>query len=98
MSAVRDRGEAVRKFIIGNLEDHPTDIVRLAAERFGCTRQAVHKHLQRLIAEGTVTPDGQTRNKTYKLAALVHWEKQYLLGRSVTEDHAACRDRRWSAA
>lgn len=86
MSTVRDRGEAVRKFIIGNLEGHPTDIVRLAAERFDCTRQAVHKHLQRLVAEGTVTPDGQTRNKTYKLAPLVHWEKQYPLGHGITED------------
>jgi anti-sigma regulatory factor (Ser/Thr protein kinase)/biotin operon repressor len=86
MSTVRDRGAAVRKFIIGNLEAHPADIVRLAVEKFGCTRQAVHKHLQRLIAEGTVTPDGQTRNKTYKLAPLVHWSKQYPIVQGVTED------------
>lgn len=86
MSTVRDRGEAVRKFIIENLEAHPADIVRLTVEKFGCTRQAVHKHLQRLIAEGTVTPDGQTRNKTYKLAPLVHWSKQYPLAQGVTED------------
>ena len=86
MSAIRDRGEAVRKFIIGNLGEHPADIVRLATERFDCTRQAVHKHLQRLTSEGTITSDGQTRNKTYKLAPLVQWEKQYPLGYGVTED------------
>ena len=86
MSTIRDRGEAVRKFIIGNLEAHPSDIVRLTAEKFGCTRQAVHKHVQRLIAEGTVTPDGHTRNKKYTLSPLVHWNKRYILGQGVTED------------
>lgn len=74
MTTVRLRGEAVRKFIIEQLGAHPTDIVRLVAEKFGRSRQAVHKHLQRLIAEGAVTESGHTRNKTYGLAPLVKWE------------------------
>lgn len=86
MNTVRDRGEAVREFLIGNLEKHPADIVRLAVERFGYSRQAIHKHLQRLIVEGVATPEGHTRNKTYKLAPLIDWRKRYLLDQSVTED------------
>lgn len=88
MATVRVRGEAVRKFIVSNLAEHPQDIVRVTAERFGCSRQAVHKHLQRLVAEAAITPEGTTRNKSYRLASLVSLEKTYELGSGVTEDQA----------
>lgn len=86
MTKVRVGGESVRKFIIESLGEHPRDIVRLTAEKFGCSRQAVHKHLQRLIADGSVTDGGQTRNKTYQLAPLVQWSKHYSLESGLAED------------
>jgi anti-sigma regulatory factor (Ser/Thr protein kinase) len=86
MTTIRDRGAVVRKFIVEHVERHPTDIVKFASEKFSCSRQAVHKHVQRLIDEGAVTRDGQTRNKTYRLAPLVEWQRDYRLGTKVTED------------
>jgi len=86
MGTVRVRGEAVRRFIVENVEKHPTDIVRVAVEKFDCSRQAVHKHLQRLIEEGAIEAEGQTRNKTYRLASLVDWDKTYSLVQ-LAEDH-----------
>jgi biotin operon repressor/anti-sigma regulatory factor (Ser/Thr protein kinase) len=86
MSKLRVGGEPVRKFIIESLGEHPRDIVRVTAEKFGCSRQAVHKHLQRLIADGSVTDGGRTRNKTYRLAPLVKWRKQYQLASGLAED------------
>lgn len=86
MSKVRAGGEPVRKFLIEHLAGHPNDIVRLTAEKFGCSRQAVHKHLQRLIAEGAVVESGQTRGKNYQLAPLVEWSKQYEVGKTLAED------------
>ena len=86
MSTVRIRGEAVRKFILNNLDRHQKDIVRTAAAKFACSRQAIHKHLQRLIAAGAVTEEGQTRSKTYRLAPLVSWQKSYVLGGGLAED------------
>ncbi|MBU0752869.1 MAG: DUF4325 domain-containing protein [Gammaproteobacteria bacterium] len=86
MTAVRLRGEAVRKFIIDHLEAHPTDIVRISAEKFKCSRQAVHKHLQKLIAEGAVTQTGQTRSKLYRLAPLVQWLMEYAPETGLAED------------
>jgi anti-sigma regulatory factor (Ser/Thr protein kinase) len=88
MSTIRIRGEAVRRFIIESVGKHPTDIVRAAADKFGCSRQAIHKHLQRLIQEGAIKAEGQTRNKAYTLAPLVTWAKQYELGPGVAEDQA----------
>ncbi len=86
MTRVRVGGEPVRKFLIESLAEHPRDIVRVTAEKFGCSRQAVHKHLQRLIADGSVTAGGQTRNKTYQLAPLLKWERFYLLESGLAED------------
>lgn len=86
MSKVRTGGEPVRRFLIEHISAHPADIVRLAAEKFDCTRQAVHKHLQRLVADGSVVVSGQTRNKRYELAPLVSWTKQYELGGGLAED------------
>jgi anti-sigma regulatory factor (Ser/Thr protein kinase) len=86
MTTVRVRGESVRRFIIENLDAHPGDIVRVTAEKFACSRQAVHKHLQRLIAEGAVSEAGQTRSKEYRLAPLVHWRKDYGVAPGLAED------------
>jgi anti-sigma regulatory factor (Ser/Thr protein kinase) len=86
MVKVRAAGESVRRFIIENLEAHPTDIVKVAAERFGCTRQAVHKHLRRLVVDGSVNEEGTTRNKVFKLAPLEVHEFVYRLADGVAED------------
>ena len=86
MSKVRAGGGPVRRFLIENMGDHPADIVRLTAEKFGCSRQAVHKHLQRLIAEGAVVESGQTRSKRYALAPLEKWVRHYELGPLLAED------------
>lgn len=86
MSKVRAGGELVRRFLIEHVSAHPADIVRVAAERFDCTRQAVHKHLQRLVADGSVVVSGQTRSKRYELAPLVRWSRKYALADGLAED------------
>ena len=86
MATVRLRGEAVRKFILNHLEKHPSDIVRLASEKFDCSRQAIHRHINHLITEGAITEVGRTRNKSYLLAPLASWTKNYPVGSGVTED------------
>jgi len=86
MSKVRVGSEPVRRFLIEHIAAHPTDIVRITAEKFDCSRQAVHKHLQRLVAEGSVTVSGQTRSRRYELAPLVEWRKRYPLEAGLAED------------
>ena len=79
MTTIRDRGKAIRTFIVENLDKHSTDIARMAAQKFECSRQAVHKHLHKLVEEGVLSAEGRTRNKVYRLAPLVTWEKTYPL-------------------
>lgn len=86
MSKVRAAGEPVRKFLVEHIDAHPADVVRLAAEKFNFTRQAVHKHMQRLMEEGAVVASGTTRSRRYQLAPLVRWKKQYDLASGLAED------------
>jgi len=92
LTRVRARGEAVRRFIIDNVEKHPKDISRLTASKFGISRQAVNLHLRRLVDEGALRPDGATSNRSYKLAPLVTWEKDYSIGDGLAEDRVWLRD------
>jgi len=86
MIDIHKRGELVRKFIIEHVYAHPENIIKLTAEQFDCSRQAVHKHMQRLIAEGAITETGNTRSKRYGLAPLVEWQKSYSLPSKISED------------
>src|SRR5690349_21082189 len=71
MTRVRVRGEAVRRFIMENVEKHARDIGRFTSDHFKITRQAVNKHLTRLKNEGALKETGKTRNRSYSLAPQV---------------------------
>lgn len=86
MTRVRARGEDIRLYILDNIEKHPNEISRLTAEKFAITRQAVNKHLHRLIKEKALTESGKTRNRSYKLAPLLHWERIYERSTGLAED------------
>lgn len=86
MTTVRPRGEAIRKFILERVAKHPGDIAALAAKRFGVTRQAINKHMGRLIDEGCLVTKGQTQGRTYHLANLVEFQGTYRLPGAPKED------------
>lgn len=86
MTRVRSRGERIRQFILSHAEKHPRDIAKLTADKFGITRQAVNKHLQRLVGEKALVTRGSTRNLTYHLRPLEEWSKTYSLTGTLAED------------
>lgn len=69
--AIRDRGEAERTSIVANVAKHPAHSLRRTAEKYDCTRQAVHRHIQRLVSEGALLELGKTRSRTYALTELI---------------------------
>jgi anti-sigma regulatory factor (Ser/Thr protein kinase) len=79
---VRERGEEIRKYIIDNVEKNAGDIARIAGDKFGITRQAVNKHLKRLVEENILTEAGHTKARNYKLTPLVEWRRSYVIGGS----------------
>jgi anti-sigma regulatory factor (Ser/Thr protein kinase) len=86
MSRLRVRGEEIRRFILTTVNSHPGDISKVTADHFKITRQAVNKHLQRLVAEQALLEQGQTRNRSYKVAAMIKWDHLYELSSALAED------------
>lgn len=86
MTGVRKRGEQIRRFIVENVDQHNSDIGRVTAKKFDISRQAVNKHLKRLVDENAIVREGNTRNRTYALCPLETWESSYELGPNLQED------------
>lgn len=86
MAQIRARGEVARKFIIENVEKHPGDIIAYVAQKLALSRQAVHKHVQRLVEAGVISEAGQTRNKVYQLVPTLTWQKEFRLDGKISED------------
>jgi STAS-like domain of unknown function (DUF4325) len=85
MVRIRERGEGIRRFILEHVEKHPNDVSKVAAKHFEITRQAVNKHLRRLVYEKSLTESGETRKRTYKLAPLLEWRKVYMISPELEE-------------
>lgn len=86
MNSKRSEGESIRTYLIEHVAHHPADIVRVVAEKFTLSRQAVHKHLRKLIAEGIIASQGRGRGMRYVLVTQVHWQKKYRIGSRSAED------------
>ena len=92
MPAIRGRGEDIRTFIVAHVARYPGDIVRRTAEKFDCSHQAVHRHIQRLVEEGALLETGKTRSRTYALAQLSAWTQTYAVSTNVDEGDIWLRD------
>ncbi len=86
MVKLRKRGEQIRQFILAHVHAHPQTVAALTAQEFGITRQAVNKHIQRLVAQNALTIEGSTRNRRYHLCPIMKWEKDYPLTEALAED------------
>lgn len=86
MVGARKRGEAIRRFILDNVEQHPGDVAALTAQTFGISRQAVNRHLHQLVTDNVLEMEGATRKRRYALRPLVVWQHAYPLRADLAED------------
>ena len=86
MVKLRKRGEQIRQFILAHVSAHPQTVVALTAQAFGITRQAVNKHIQRLVAQNALIVEGSTRNRRYQLCPVMACDKEYPLTATLAED------------
>jgi len=61
---------AIREFILRNLDDYPASIVSVTMEKFGYSRTAVNRYMQKLASEGFLTFRGNTFARRYDLKAV----------------------------
>lgn len=67
MSNIRRRSEEIRNFVLDNVEKYPADIATKTGLQFSITRQAVNKHLLRMVEEDCLSVEGKTKSRVYKL-------------------------------
>jgi len=70
MARLRKRGEQIRNYILENTKDNPSKIAVIAAEKFGVSRQAISKHIKKLVDQGALAVSGNTRQRRYSLLAV----------------------------
>ena len=86
MVGVRKRGEEIRQFILDNVEHHPCDVTTITARTFDISRQAVNKHIKKLVDQQALLIKGSTRNRRYSLHPTEKWERRYAFDGKLSED------------
>jgi len=71
--------DEIRQFILENVENHPAGITSIVSAKFGVSRQAIHRHVQKLVEDGLLIPHGTTKNRTYEVKPLVNFSKKLSL-------------------
>jgi anti-sigma regulatory factor (Ser/Thr protein kinase) len=79
MNKPKKKTESIRQFILENIEDHPSNITSVTSAKFGISRQASHRHIQKLVSEGLVIAHGATRDRKYEVKPLVEFSIELLL-------------------
>ena len=92
LTKIGGRGAEVRQFIVDRLQWHADTVVADVMKQFEITRQAVHRYLKELIADGLVLAEGKTRSKRYRLATLLELLKTYAIDSKLAEDQVWLKD------
>jgi len=74
--------EQIKKFILDNLSFHKKDIIQESINRFGISRQAIHKHMKRLIDDKKVVAHGTTKGRYYELNPSVNYTKKFEINKN----------------
>ena len=67
----------VRDFIIQEVGKNPGSISHIVSEKFGISRQSVNRYLLKLIRDGLLIPEGNTRGRRYHLKPIK--EKEFFI-------------------
>jgi anti-sigma regulatory factor (Ser/Thr protein kinase) len=76
----RKQDPKIREFILQNVEESPDSVASMAVQKYGLSRTGVARYMARLIADGLLTAEGNTRARRYTLKPFV--EQSVLLERN----------------
>ena len=82
----KERGERIRRQIVRDVRQHPTDIAKHISKIFSITVQAVHSHIRRLEGEGWLTTSGTGKGKRYFIGDRREHKSLFPLTEDFTED------------
>lgn len=86
MGIYSEKTSTIQQFILTQIENHPNDITSITSSNFHISKQAVRKHLSKLINDGKIKTFGTTRNKSYQLNILDKYKIDIPIQASIEED------------
>ncbi|MFV2032759.1 MAG: ArsR family transcriptional regulator, partial [Gammaproteobacteria bacterium] len=85
MARPTHRGDNIKQFLLKEIPGHPGEVVSLASQEFGITRQAISRYIRDLVDHGLIIAEGKTKQRKYKLAILEDLKLKFKL-RDIQED------------
>lgn len=76
----------IREYIIDHVSPTATSFTKDVAEKFGISRQAAHRYINRLVSEGILIATGETKDKRYALKSFVDEAFEIPLNPQLEED------------
>lgn len=67
--SLKNRGEMIRQQILRDVKHHPKDIAQHIGQIFSISRQAVNRHIKKLVEDGWLSAEGSTRSRVYQLGS-----------------------------
>ncbi len=67
----RQQDPKIREYILQNVEEFSGSIASKAANEFGLTRTGIARYMSRLVANGMITAEGNTKARRYRLKPLI---------------------------
>jgi anti-sigma regulatory factor (Ser/Thr protein kinase) len=80
------KGQEIRRFIVHEVANHPSDLINLTCTRFRISRQAVNRYIQELIKLGVLTAQGNTNQRRYLLLEPRVMQFEIPLNKDLRED------------
>src|SRR4030067_1115537 len=86
MSLKKEQRAEIINFILLNIREHSSDIVRVTQQKFKLSRPSVLRYIHSLIREHKIDVEGSTRNRKYSLRPLQHLVHTYQINGQLSED------------
>ena len=81
-----DNSELIRDFAIKKIRNQKKDLTKIISERFNISRQAAHRHVKKMVADGLISQTGNTKARVYELKQILKKDFFYSIETSIDED------------
>ena len=76
---------SIRTFLAEAIDQKSKEVVGMAAEQFGVSRQTIHKHLAEMVSDGILEAEGRTSGRTYSLKVLTGHRQRFQINEHLAE-------------
>lgn len=83
---IRSRTLSIRGYLMREIASYARDLVPKASAKFGLSRQSIARHLQRMVEDGLLIAEGNTRAREYSLRSISQHRFEITVTPNLQED------------